>query len=86
MELDVCIQGRRSTRRYEDKPVPKEIIEKLLDSGTWAPSGMNIQPWRFVVIENRDTIKKLSLRAKELLLGMQWPENIKEAFTSEKDV
>lgn len=85
MELDVCIQGRRSIRRYEDKPVPKEIIEKLLDSGTWAPSGMNIQPWRFVVIENKDTIRKLSLRAKELLLGMQWPENIKEAFRSERD-
>lgn len=85
MELDACIKGRRSIRRYEEKPVPKAIIEKLLDSGVSAPSGMNAQPWRFVVIENKDAIKKLSQRTKELLLGMQWPENIKTAFKSEKD-
>lgn len=65
--------------------MPKEIIEKLLDAGISAPSGMNAQPWRFAVIENKDTIKKLSRRTKELLLGMQWPENIKENFRSEKD-
>ena len=52
MELDVCIIGRRSIRRYEDKAVPKEVIDKLLEAGVWAPSGMNAQPWRFVVIEN----------------------------------
>jgi nitroreductase len=89
MELDACIKGRRSIRRYEDKPVPKEIIEKLLVAGISAPSGMNLQPWRFAVIENKDTIRKLSRRTKELLLGMQWPENIrehiKENFRSEKD-
>jgi len=55
MELDACIKGRRSIRRYEEKPVPKEIIEKLLNAGISAPSGMNLQPWRFVVIENKDT-------------------------------
>jgi nitroreductase len=65
--------------------VPKAIIEKLLDSGVSAPSGMNAKPWRFVVIENRDAIEKLSRRIKELLLGMQWPDEIKQNFKAEKD-
>ncbi|MDD1751551.1 MAG: nitroreductase family protein [Methanotrichaceae archaeon] len=86
MELDVCIIGRRSIRRYEDKAVPKEVIDKLLEAGVWAPSGMNAQPWRFVVIENRESIDRLSRKTKEILVNGQWPSNYKEAFKSEKDV
>ena len=83
MELDACIKGRRSVRKYADRSVPKEITEKLLDAGVAAPSGMNAQPWRFVVIEKREVINKLSRRTKELLLGMQWPDNLMEFFKSE---
>jgi len=85
MELDACIKGRRSVRRYEDKAVPKEIIDRLLEAGVYAPSGMNAQPWRFVVIENRDTIKSLSQKTKQMLLKGQWPDEIKGIFKSEKD-
>lgn len=85
MELDACIKGRRSVRRYAEKAVPKEITEKLLAAGVAAPSGMNAQPWRFVVIENKDVINKLSKKTKELLLGMQWPESLRGMFKSEKD-
>jgi len=46
---------------------------------------MNIQPWRFVVIENRETIDRLSQRTKDLLLKMTWPENLKENFRSKED-
>jgi nitroreductase len=86
MELDACISGRRSIRRYEDKAVPKGIIDKLLEAGVWAPSGMNAQPWRFVVIENKENINKLSRKTKEILVNGQWPSNYKEVFKSEKDV
>jgi nitroreductase len=72
MELDACIRGRRSVRRYEDKAVPREIVDKLLEAGVSAPSGMNAQPWRFVVIQNREIINKLSRRTKEMLLGIEW--------------
>jgi nitroreductase len=85
MELDVCIKGRRSIRRYQDKPVPKEVTDKILEAGVWAPSGMNLQPWRFVIIENKDTIKKLSRRTKELLSQMPWPDSVKAAMKSDKD-
>ena len=85
MELDACIRGRRSVRRYEDKAVPREIVDKLLEAGVSAPSGMNAQPWRFVVIQNREIINKLSRKTKEMLLGIEWPGEIREAFKSEKD-
>ena len=86
MELDSCIKGRRSVRRFEDKPIPKEVVDELLEAGVSAPSGMNAQPWRFVVIENRDAIGRLSKMTKEVLLKGQWPDNFKESFKSEKDV
>lgn len=86
MELDACIKGRRSVRKYEDRTVPKEVIDKLLEAGVSAPSGMNAQPWRFVVIENKDTIKRLSQRTKDLLIKGQWPDSLKESLKLEKDV
>jgi len=86
MELDQCISGRRSIRKYKDTAVPKEIIDKILKAGTMAPSGMNAQPWNFVVIENRDTINDLSKKTKSILLKVPWPEEFRKAFQSEKDV
>ncbi|MCJ7444176.1 MAG: nitroreductase family protein [Methanotrichaceae archaeon] len=86
MELNACIKGRRSIRLYQDKSAPKEIVEKILNAGIWAPSGMNSQPWRFVVIENRDIINKLSKRTKEILSKMPWPTDILQKYAkSEKD-
>lgn len=54
------ILNRRSVREFTDKPVSKEDINIILNSGHWAPSGLNNQPWRFVVIRDRETIQKLS--------------------------
>ncbi len=50
--LDV-IFGRRSVREYLDRPVPDELLEKILLAGIWAPSGLNNQPWRFAIIRDR---------------------------------
>ncbi len=44
------IRSRRSVRRYEDRPVPAEILRELLEAARWAPSAHNRQPWRFVVL------------------------------------
>lgn len=86
MELDRCISGRRSIRKYKDTAIPKEVIDKILRAGTMAPSGMNAQPWNFVVIENKDTIGDLSKKVKSLLINGPWPEEMKKGFQSDKDV
>lgn len=54
------ILNRRSVREFTDKPVSKGDINVILNAGHWAPSGLNNQPWRFIVIRNRETIQKLS--------------------------
>lgn len=87
MELDACLMGRRSVRSFEDKSVPKEVIDKILKAGVLAPSGMNGQPWHFTVIENREIINKLSKRTKDIVVkNMPLPQNMQAAFKSDKDV
>jgi len=54
------ITSRRSIRRYLPDAVPPELVETLLTAATWAPSAHNRQPWRFVVINNRETKHKLA--------------------------
>lgn len=54
------IRNRRSIRDYEERNVPEETIREIIDAARWAPSGANLQPWKFIVITNRDLIKRLS--------------------------
>ena len=70
MELDVCIKGRRSVRSYTDAPVSKEQVEAVLEAGIWAPTAMCREPWRFIVIENKELIKYVSDETKALAKEM----------------
>ncbi|MGP1625455.1 nitroreductase family protein [Prevotella koreensis] len=54
------ILNRTSVRSYQDKPVEKEKIEKLLRSGMAAPTAMNKQPWHFIVVTDKNQLQKLS--------------------------
>jgi len=54
-----AIKKRRSIRSYEDKSVPKDSIETVIQAGNEAPSSMNYQPWRFVVVEDKKIHQKL---------------------------
>ena len=56
-----AIKNRSSIRAYEQKPVPKDIIDKLIEAGNQAPftSITRSQPWRFVVVQNPDFKQKL---------------------------
>jgi len=47
----VLIKSRRSIRKFKRKAIPKSIIREILEAGRWAPSGLNNQPWRFMVLE-----------------------------------
>ncbi len=63
-EILETIKKRRSVRSYDDRPVPKSILSAIIEAGNEAPSAMNSQPWRFVVIENQEVKKKLLNAAK----------------------
>lgn len=65
MELFEAIKERRSIRKYKDKKIEEDKILDLINAGITAPSASDRQPWHFVVIEDPDTIGKLSERAKK---------------------
>lgn len=53
MEVFEAIRTRRSIRKFKDEDIPDDLIEKVLEAGIWAPSGMDNQPWRFAVIRDK---------------------------------
>lgn len=57
--LKDIILNRRSIRKFKDEPVPKEKIQELIECARWAPSDTNMQPWKFIIISNKDIIKKI---------------------------
>jgi nitroreductase len=59
MDVSEAIRKRRSIRKFKLDPIPEEKIRLLLESARLAPSGTNTQPWRFIVIKDNDTKKKL---------------------------
>jgi nitroreductase len=54
-----AIKKRRAVRAYESKPVPRDVLNAIIEAGNEAPSAMNSQPWRFVVVEDKEAKKKL---------------------------
>jgi len=54
-----AIKKRRAVRSYDAKPVPRDILNAIIEAGNEAPSAMNSQPWRFVIVEDEAARKKL---------------------------
>ncbi len=63
------IKTRRSVREYTDKDVSDEDIKTIIDAGVHAPSGFDNQPWFFVVVKNREMMKRMSDHCKPRLLA-----------------
>lgn len=73
------IKTRRSVRAYLDKPVPREIIEEIIDCARYAPTALARQPWHFTVVADRLLIREIGEAVKKkirLLLKLKrilWP-------------
>lgn len=64
------ISSRQSDRRYSDKPVEQEKLDRIIEAGRMAPSACNAQPWKFVVVTDPELIQKLAIAASAKILGM----------------
>jgi len=64
---EVTIRARRSVRLYRPDSVPRELIERVLDSARWAPSAVNRQPWHFVVVTQPE--RRLALAKTTAIAG-----------------
>ena len=60
MDVYEAIQKRYSVRGYQDRPVPEDVLRRVLDAGRSAPSGNNVQPWKFVVV--RDAVRRAAMQ------------------------
>ena len=54
------LQTRRSIRQLEDRVVPIETIREIIGESCLAPSAANKQPWKFIIVNNKDLIKRFS--------------------------
>ena len=59
VDLYEAMERRRSIRRFTRQKVPQEVLERVLNAARIAPSAVNLQPWRFVVVRDRETLKAL---------------------------
>ncbi len=57
--LTQAIAERRATPSFDGSPIPAEDLRRILDAGLHAPSGYNMQPWRFVVVQSAEQKRKL---------------------------
>lgn len=57
------IRTRRSIRDFQPRPIPREVIEKIVEAGAFAPSALNVQPWKFIIVEDKKIIDELSKTA-----------------------
>lgn len=60
MEFDDVVAARRSIRAFSGADVPDELVNSLIDCALRAPSSMNGQPWRFIVVRNAGTKRRLA--------------------------
>jgi len=63
------IKSRRSIRNYRKEKIKEDEIIKILEAGRWAPSASNNQPWRFIVVNDEQLIKKIGDACKILTIN-----------------
>lgn len=68
MDFMETIHQRRAVRDYTQRPVTRETIASLLNAAVRAPSAVNLQPWIFAVVQDKNMLQRYSDRAKSLQL------------------
>jgi nitroreductase len=86
-ELHALMRARRSVRRYQDRPVPRELLDRLFSAAVTAPSASNKQPWRFFVVTDRARIAKMADAVREATahVAAHVPESSRASFEAYGD-
>lgn len=64
MDVFQAVSTVLAVRDYQNKPVPKEVVQRIAEAGRLTASSMNGQPWHFIVVENKDTLRQLGSMAR----------------------
>ncbi|MBW1781250.1 MAG: nitroreductase family protein [Deltaproteobacteria bacterium] len=68
-DFSELLDKRRSIRDYKDRPVSLDLVKDIIRESCFAPSSGNGQPWRFIIVNNKEWIKKLSDESKKNVLS-----------------
>lgn len=61
MDVWEAIRTKRAVRNFTGQPLPENVVRQILDAGRRSQSSKNSQPWHFIVVQDRDTLQKLSM-------------------------
>jgi nitroreductase len=68
MDFSELLVKRRSVRDFEDKPVSTDLVKEILKDTVQAPSAGNKQPWKFIIVNNKEYIKRISDSSRDTIL------------------
>lgn len=82
------LKRRRSVRHFSDRPVPRELLETIIETAATAPSGANKQPWKFVLVDDpelrrniREAAEKEEKTTYEKRMPREWAEDLEPLGT-----
>lgn len=64
MDVQEAIRNRIAVRQFKPDIIPDDLLLKTLEAARWAPSPFNLQPWEFIIIKNKETLKSISSFAR----------------------
>src|SRR5262245_13371387 len=80
MDVYEPVTGRRSVRGFTDRPVPQEVLERVLSAAAWSPSGSNLQPWNIFVVTGAPLAEIKKLAVERVAAGDPWDEREYEMY------
>ncbi|ACC98249.1 putative Nitroreductase [Elusimicrobium minutum Pei191] len=79
-EIIKTLLSRRSVRAYKNTQISDEKLQMILEAGRFAPSAMNLQPWHFLVIQNKAALDEFSKDVKDVMIASDFENAKKEGF------
>jgi len=64
MDVFEAVRTILAVRRYQDRPVPEDVLHRIVEAGRLTASAGNMQPWHFIVVHDRDTLRQLGALAR----------------------
>jgi len=80
MDVYEAVRSRRAVRGFTDRPVPREVLERVLSAAAWAPSGSNIQPWYSYVLTGAPLAELKKRAGERVATGDPWDEREYEMY------
>lgn len=74
MDVYEAVTSRRAVRGFLDRPVPAEVLHRVLSAAAWAPSGSNLQPWHIYVVTGAPLAHLKKIAVERVAAGDEWDE------------